>query len=108
MELWYLVPVVAAGIMTAPHMLALTHEQYRHEKKVNDIMLGTLGCGVGGLVSLLSLLFDASFCRCFGTRYFDFFMAPSLFFGGCNVAFIGIALYYGSSTLNANHRSKSD
>jgi hypothetical protein len=88
LELWYLVPIAIAGQVLFPLIFLLTSSDGHKDRS------GLFCCIVSAAVVVLGLVLDATLCRWTqGAQVWDGFMAGSLVFWGCDIAFFGMGLW---------------
>jgi hypothetical protein len=95
LELWYLLPTSVAAAVTLPLLWceAFRMPPMQQEQRAQIGWSCMLFCTVAAVLIGGGIRLDATFCRSAGTYapiFLDVFMAPTVVFGACDLAFWGL------------------
>jgi len=86
LELWYLIPAIMAAF---PVTLVLFRKK---DNDATNLLLARILLVVGFVTGVTGIALDATFCRWFEGALWDFPMASTLMFLGCDLSFVAIGL----------------
>lgn len=91
LELWYLIPIILAGLAILPQSFVLYSQSLRrNDPFARQTIAGIHLIFVGGLVVPVIIFMDASFCKMLGVLLLDALMLPTAIFAGCDCCFLGL------------------